>query len=142
MRSKVRRTKKCMIKPSDIFKMTDAFFTADPEDGPGWVCMVANGDGRACIDALFPEAHIDWDVGKEDVLPEDWRAFCFNVPDTAAATEHKLPMDITRGVDLRDATAEALAFLLAHGVNRQGGRSGFQDPDGVVRIFKPHSANN
>jgi hypothetical protein len=29
-------------------------------DDPGWVEMDANDKGRACVDALFPEAHIAW----------------------------------------------------------------------------------
>ena len=64
------------------------------------------------------------------------------MPDVVAATEHKLPMEITGGMDLNDAKPEALAFLLACGVNLQGGRSRRLDPDGTFEIRKPRTANN
>ena len=66
--------KMCMIRPSDMFNMTDAFLSPAPDDGEGWVLMLANGSGMACINALFPKAHIKWRDGGEGV-PDDWRGF-------------------------------------------------------------------
>jgi hypothetical protein len=81
--------------------------------------MYAAAKGRECIDALFPRAHIEW---KDDCpMPREWRAFSINLPDVVAATETRLPLEITRGANLDEATPDALAFLLAMGVRRQGG---------------------
>ena len=51
--------KKCKIAPSDIFTMTDAWFDKG-ESGDGWVFRLANSNGRNCVNALFPKAHIEW----------------------------------------------------------------------------------
>jgi len=54
-------------------------------------------DGRqpergACVNALFPKAHIAWrDPGEG--LPIDWLGFDINVPDVIAATATKFPHD-------------------------------------------------
>lgn len=137
----MKMPKTCKIKPSDIFRMTDALFGPAEDDGEGWVFMMANAYGRACVNALFPKAHITWRDGIEG-LPEDWRGFSINVADTIAATEHKLPLEITGGADLREATPQALAFLFVAGVNREGASAAFQDADGEFRIFRPNSARN
>jgi hypothetical protein len=133
--------KKCKIAPSDIFTMTDAWFDKG-ESGDGWVFMLANSNGRNCINALFPKAHIEWRDGGEDV-PDDWRGFEINLPNTAEATEHRLPLEITGGKALEDCSEEALAFLMVCAVNRQGGRAGCLNPrDNSVLICSPHAANN
>jgi hypothetical protein len=132
--------KKCMIKTSDVYVLTDAFFSPAP-DGKGWVMMEANGHGMACVNALFPKAHIAWRHDKVEGVPDDWRGFAINLPDAAAATEHKLPLEITKGMPLETIAAESLGFLLAMAVSKQGARAGFWD-NGTVNIVQPHSANN
>lgn len=134
----VSRPKRMNIRPSDIPNMCDAFFEGDHSEGrQGWVMMAANPKGRECINRLFPEAHIDWrDAGATPRLPADWLGFNINLPDTIAATATKLPLEITHGDDLDVANPDALAFLLATGVNRQGGRSAIWR-DGQMHFFEP-----
>jgi hypothetical protein len=132
------KPRKFKAEASDVPNLTDALFEGD-HDMPGWVIMAANAKGCECINALFPQTHIAWrDAGPG--LPNDWRAFKINVPDVVSATGTKLPLEITHGDNLDDATPEALAFLLAAGVNRQGGRSALLE-NGRLEIFTPHAGN-
>src|ERR1700733_2149887 len=137
-----RRAKKCTIQPSDIFTMTDAFFSPSYGDSEGWVFMAANYNGMAYVNALFPGAPIKWDNSSEG-MPDGWSTADINVPGIimAAAIEHTLPMDITKGMPLENITADGLAFLLVTGVNRQGGRAGFMNLENDVKIFVPNAGN-
>jgi hypothetical protein len=74
-------------------------------------------------------------------MPREWRAFSINLPDVVAATETLLPLEITRGADLDEATPDALAFLLAMGVKRQGGRCAAWR-GGCLEMYVPHAAGN
>lgn len=136
-----KRDKVFSIPASGIYEVLDALFMPAPDELDGWVYMTANEAGRVCIGALFPRAYIAWRDAAEGA-PRDWRSFSFHVPNTVEATEHTLPLEITGGADLHDATSEALAYLLAYGVSRQGGRSGFRGGDGTTNILKPRSADN
>jgi hypothetical protein len=123
---------KLQIDPSDISKLVDAMFIGN-HDKPAWVTMVVNAKGRSCVDALFPQAHITWrDPG--DVVPADWHGFEINLPDVSM-TQTKLPLEITGGADLDAADPDALAVLLAIGVNRQGGRSAVWRDGGHLEIL-------
>ena len=120
------------IDVSDLPNMVDALFVGNHEK-PGWVSIAVNAKGRGCVDALFPQAHIAWrDAG--DLVPPDWHGFDINLPDVISATQTKLPLEITGGADLDAANPDALAFLLAAGVNRQGGRNAILR-DGWLEIF-------
>jgi hypothetical protein len=131
----------CDITRTDFVNMADALFEGNHDDEQhGWVAMAANQKGRECIEALFPDACIAWrDPGEG--LPNDWRGFDLNLPDVIAATTTKLPLEITRGADLNAANPDALAFLLATGVNRQGGRSAVWR-EGRMEIYVPPASNN
>src|SRR4029077_19688875 len=100
----------------DILNMVDAVFFG-VQDDQGFVVMYASAKGREYIDALFPQAHIAWtEDGTAAMLSRGWRSFSINLPDTIAATETRLPLEITGGANLDEATPDALAFLLAYGV--------------------------
>jgi hypothetical protein len=119
------KSKKCKLKATDIPNMVDAVFDPDYEM-PGWVLMFANAKGRDHVEGLFPQAHIAWrEAGPQ--FPDDWRGFKINLPNVVSATETKLPLDITGSCNLDHATPAALAFLLAIGVKRQGGRAAIVD---------------
>ena len=113
-----------------------ALFVGNP-DKLCWVQMEVNDKGRACVEALFPEGHIAW--GKPgNVVPADWHGFEINVPGVVANTVTKLPLEIARGADLNKATPDALALLLAIGVQDQGGRAAIVRDDGHLEIFQRH----
>lgn len=133
------RQRRIDIAGSDLPNLVDAVFIGN-HDEAGWVYMAVNAKGRSCVDALFPEARIAWrDPG--DLVPASWHGFDINLPDVAAATKTKLPMDITGGTDLDNANPDALAFLLAVGVNRQGGRSAIWR-NGRLEIYRSPVSNN
>jgi hypothetical protein len=138
--SKKSRTKPIMLKGSDVANMVDAVFIG-AQDDPGWVEMYADAKGRECVNALFPKAHIAWADDCGEMLPREWRAFTINLPDVVAATETLLPLEITRGANLDEATPDALAFLLAMGVHRQGARCAVWH-GGRLDIYVPHAADN
>jgi hypothetical protein len=139
LRTKKSRGKRITLKRSEVVNMVNAVFRGD-EDNPGWVSAFADAKGRECIEALFPNVPIPWADHHTDVLPPDWRILSINVP-AAATTETRLPLEITDGVNLDEAAPDALAFLLAYGVCRQGGRCALfrgdkidiHHPQGVVQ---------
>ena len=114
------RTKTFSIKMADLPNMVDAIFAGDHDD-PGWVEMNANDKGRACVDALFPEAHIAW---RETGIgaPADWHGFVINIPDVVAEMETAPALAITRGADLDEANPDALASPI-RGTDKCEGRS-------------------
>jgi hypothetical protein len=120
--------------------MVDAVFIG-VQDDPGWVEMYASAKGREYINALFPKAHIAWADDCGAMPPREWRAFSINLPDAVAATETRLPLEITRGANLDEATPDALAFLLAMGVCRQGGRCAAWRGS-HLNIHVPQAGNN
>jgi hypothetical protein len=138
--SKKSRNKRVRLKMSDVANMVDAVFMG-VQDDQGWVDMYADAKGRECINALFPKAHIAWADDCAEILPRGWRAFSINLPDVVAATETRLPLEITRGANLDEAAPDALAFLLAMGVRRQGGRCAAWR-GGRLDIHVPQAAGN
>ena len=134
----MKRKRFNMDLKKDLPNMLDALFAGNHDHFPnGWVIMEVNDTGRACVEALFPKAHIAWSA-PGDIVPADWHGFEVNVPDVVAALpETKLPLEITHGADLYEANPDALALLLAFGVVRQGGRAGvFRD--GGLDIIQRH----
>ncbi|MGC2081612.1 MAG: hypothetical protein WA728_37455 [Xanthobacteraceae bacterium] len=138
---KKSRTRWFEIKRSDITNMVDALFSGVQDDS-GWVEMYANVKGRECVNALFPKAHIAWADDCGEAFPRDWRAFLINLPDAVAVMETRLPLEITSGADLDDATPDALAILIAIGVQRQGVRCAVWQHSGHYHVFAPHAAGD
>jgi hypothetical protein len=143
--SKFRRLKsKVMSKAftmnlADLPNMVDAVFDGDHKV-PGWVLMFANAKGCHHVDALFPQAHIDWrELGPG--LPADWRGMKVNLPEVVSATETNLPLEvIPAGRTIDDCNPDQLALLLAFGVRRDGGRAAIlRQNNGAVSvdIFTP-----
>jgi hypothetical protein len=132
------RTKAFSIKMAGLPNMVDAIFAGNHDD-PGWVEMNANDKGRACVDALFPEARIAWREPGNGA-PADWHNFIITIPDVVAEMETARALAITRGADLDEANPDALALLLAMGVMRQGGRAAYFR-EGQIEIVLPHSGH-
>jgi hypothetical protein len=82
------RAKTFSIKIADLPNMVDAIFAGDHDD-PGWVEMNANDRGRACVNALFPEARIAWREPGNGA-PADWHGFVINIPDVVPEMESAL----------------------------------------------------
>jgi hypothetical protein len=121
---------------NDLPHMLDAVFTGSHGHQPsGWVLMDVNDEGRAHVEALFLPARIRWrDPCLVGFVPSNWHGFEIHVPGVVAwlterrgaaqaFPETKLPLEIARGLDLNVVNPDALAFLLAVGVVRQGGRA-------------------
>jgi hypothetical protein len=132
------RAKTFSIKMADLPSMVDAIFAGDHDD-PGWVEMSANDKGRACVDALFPGAHIEWREPGTGA-PADWLGFVISIPDVVAEMDTALALAITRCADLGETNPDALALLLAMGVMRQGGRAAYFR-EGQIEMVLPHSGH-
>ena len=117
-----KKTRTCRVTLSEVADMVDAIFIGN-RDEHGWVTMWANAKGCGCINALFPQDEIEWYDDRTPQVPCDWHNCELNVPEAALTMENRLPLEITMDADLDAATPDALAFLLACGVKRQGGRS-------------------
>jgi hypothetical protein len=110
----------------EVFQMADAFMSGKPV---GWVAVAANERGREGIQAVFPEANIAWrDPGEG--WPDDFQGFSFNIPDMASYMRHHLPLEITGGLALDDASPKSLAYLFARAVANKGARTAFERGDG------------
>jgi hypothetical protein len=127
-----------------IREMCDALFHGmDPDDMSGehkgqhgWVDISTSDKGRQAIEAVFPNAVIEWRHPSDNLL--GWAEFTINVPRLAAGLPvHHLPLEITKGDDLNQSTPDALAFLLAMAAKRQGARVAVQMQDGTVDFFVP-----
>jgi hypothetical protein len=159
-----RKTKALSVKPDASFRATIRqvgemcdviFYGVDPNDfigidpndeAPndeagehGWVFIYASASGRKAVEAVFPNAYIAWRF-YDDSYPLGWWEFVLNLPEVAAATMHHLPLEITRGAELDQATPDALAFLLAMAAKRQGARVAVHMSDGKISIFTPGRA--
>jgi hypothetical protein len=131
-----KKEKKFNISMADVPNITDAEFAGNySNDMQGWVIMKVNDRGRACVDALFPRAYIAWrDDDDPAVAGCGWKTFELDLLDAIADGGTKLRLEMTRGADLNEAHPDALAFLLADGVNCQGGRSAVLS-NGKLSIF-------
>ena len=128
------------MKLADLPNMVDAVFDGDRER-PGWVHMFANGKGCNHVDALFPQACIEWRELPLPGLPDDWRGMQVNLAEAVSTTTTKLPLEvISAGRTIDDCSPDQLALLLAFGVRRDGGRAAIlRQNDGAVsvEIFTP-----
>jgi len=134
------KSKAFTMKLCDLPKMVDAVFDGDHKM-PGWVHMFANAKGCDHVDALFPQACIEWRELPLPGLPDDWRGMKVNLPEAVSTTITNLPLEvIPAGRSIDDSTPDQLALLLAFGVRRDGGRAAIlrQNNGAVsVEIFTP-----
>jgi len=133
------KSKAFTMKLGDLPNMVDAIFDGDHER-PGWVHMFANAKGCDHVDALFPQAHIEWrELGPG--FPADWFSMKVNLPEVVSATKTNLPLEvIPAGRTIDDSNPDQLALLLAFGVRRDGGRAAIlRQSNGAVsvEIFTP-----
>ncbi len=133
------KSKAFTMKLGDLPNMVDAIFDGDHER-PGWVHMFANAKGCDHVDALFPQAHIEWRELPPG-LPADWFSMKVNLPEVVSATQTNLPLEvIPAGRTIVDGSPDQLALLLAFGVRRDGGRAAIlRQNNGTVsvEIFTP-----
>src|SRR5262245_50653375 len=137
------KTKEVMLKHDDIPKVCDVFCIVEPRGG-GNVTVAANGHGRECLQKVFPRWSIPWKPFTAS-FPSDWLSTIVDVPNLARRGDHQLPMNITGGTPLEDATPAAVTLLLAFGARNQGARVMKWDEDGgehQYQLFRPSSLNN
>jgi hypothetical protein len=135
------------IDGPQIYDMTDAWFGGAP--GPhhgvdGWVEMYANKTGQAIVNSLFPRAHIKW--VNDGGLPDGWATFEINLPGVVdAVPDHRLDCDhmlkAAGHETLHESNTDALAFVLAAAVHRNGGRAATVI-DGEITIYVPPQGCN
>jgi hypothetical protein len=117
------RIKRFGLKFADVTNYLDALFDPTTDDS-GYVLMLASPKGRDHINSLFPQAHIEWHDPGEG-FPSDWRGVSINLADVVAATRTHLPLDLMpSSYTVDDCSQDQLAFILAIGVKRAGGRAG------------------
>ncbi len=119
------KSKAFTMKLTDLPNMVDAVFDGDHKR-PGWVHMFANAKGCNHVDALFPQAHIEWRELPPG-FPDGWHGMKVNLPEVVSATTTNLPLEvIPAGRTIDDSTPDQLALLLAFGVRRDAvGRQSF-----------------
>jgi len=134
------KSKAFTMKLGDLPNMVDAIFDGDHKR-LGWVHMFANAKGCNHVDALFPQACIEWRELPLPGLPGDWRGMKVNLPEAISTTTTNLPLEvIAAGRTIDDTTPDQFALLLAFGVRRDGGRAAIlrQNNGAVsVEIFTP-----
>ena len=134
------KSKAFTMKLGDLPNLVDAIFDGD-DKMPGWVHMFANVKGCNHVDALFPQACIEWRELPLPGLPDDWCSMKVNLPEVVLTTTTNLPLEVIpaeRTID--DCTPDQLALLLAFGVRRDGGRAAIlrQNNGAVsVELFTP-----
>jgi hypothetical protein len=132
------RAKHVNLSRAELYAFVDAVVAAVPDD-PGWVHIAANQLGRSAVEALFPQVHFGdaWRDDPEDGFPSDWRQNSIHLPEAATRFVHNLPMDITGGASLDNATPDQLALLLSIGVMRKGVCVCHETVDGQRKIYPP-----
>ena len=129
------KSKAFAMKLGDLPSMVDAVFDGHHKM-PGWVHMFANAKGCNHVDALFPQACIEWCGPPPPGLPDDWRGVQVNLPKAASTTTTKLPLEvISAGLTIDDCSPDQLALLLAFGVRRDGCRAAIlRQSNGAVSV--------
>ena len=129
------KSKAFTMKWADLPNLVDAIFDGDHKRF-GWVHMFANVKGCNHVDALFPEACIEWRELPLPGLPDDWRSMRVNLPEVVSSTTTNLPLEvIPAGRTIDDSTPDQLALLLAFGVRRDGGRAAIlRQNNGAVSV--------
>ena len=114
------KSKAFTMKLADLPSLVDAIFDGD-DKMPGWVHMFANVKGCNHVDALFPQACIEWRELPLPGLPDDW-ADMRVTSGSRLATQQTCRLKVSAGRTIDDSTPDQLALLLAFGVRRDGGR--------------------
>jgi hypothetical protein len=129
------KSKAFTMKLGDLPNLVDAVFDGHHKM-PGWVHMFANAKGCNHVDALFPQACIEWRELPLPGLPDDWRGMQVNLPEAVSTTTTKLPLEvISAGRTIDDCSPDQLALLLAFGVRSDGGRAAIlRQHNGAVSV--------
>ena len=112
---------------SDIPRQFDAVFIGS-DRYQGEVVAQAGPDGQRAIERLFPNRCIAWrelDASNQEYLPNDWREFCFNVPQLVDVPGHGLRRDLLALKPLEEISPDQFAFLMMMSTNEQDSRTAF-----------------
>jgi hypothetical protein len=105
---------------SDIPRQFDAIFIGSDL---GEVVAQAGPNGQRAIERLFPNTVIAW--REENDLPDDWREFCFIVPQLVDIPGHGLRRDLLALKDLEEMSPDQFAMLMMMSANDQGSRTAY-----------------
>jgi hypothetical protein len=114
---------------SDIPRQFDAIFTGSDRHR-GQVVAQAGHDGQRAIERLFPNTVIAWrdlDASNQEYpcLLDDWRAFCFMVPQLVSIPGHGLRRDLLALKHPEEMSPDQLASLMMMSANEQSSRTAF-----------------
>jgi hypothetical protein len=121
------KTRHFDLPRSDIPRQFDAVFIGS-DLGEGEVVAQAGPNGQRAIERLFPNAVIAWrdlDASNQEYLPDDWREFCFIVPQLVSIPGHGLRRDLLALKHPEEMSPDQLAFLMMMSTNEQGSYTAF-----------------
>jgi len=135
---KIRSVK---LKWPDVPAISDALCIVEPRGG-GAVTVIANEQGRDCLQKVFPKWSIPWETSSWG-FSSDWLHAVFQMPELARRGAHNLP-PIAGGVPLDEATPAQLAFLRAIAAKNPGARAMTWDEQRKPQfeLFMPSRAHN
>ena len=113
------KSKHIELTMEDVPNVSDVLCICEPRGG-GAVTVLANAQGRDCLQKVFPKWITPWEQNAAG-MPSDWLHAVFRMPELADHGAHNLP-PISGGMPLEEATPAALAFLLAVAATNQGAR--------------------
>jgi len=124
---KKNRSRRLDLPFSDIPRQFDAVFIGS-DQYQGEVVAQAGPDGQRAIEGLFPNTCIAWrelDASSQEYLPNDWREFCFNVPQLVDVPGHRLRRDLLALKPLEEISPDQFAYLMMMSTNEQDSRAAF-----------------
>jgi hypothetical protein len=114
--TQMEKIRSLKLKWPDVPAVSDVLCIIEPRGG-GAVTVLANEQGRDCLQKVFPEWSIPWEANSSG-FPRDWLYAVFHVPELARGA-HNLPQFADK-VPLDEA---APAQLLAVAAKNQGARA-------------------
>ena len=129
----------------DLPKQIDVLFAGCDGDHLGEVVAKASPTGQRAVEKLFPGGHIAWrEVCGPDKphFPDDWREFCFVIPQVVNIPGHGLPRNLLASRPFDELSPDQFAFLMMMGTNEQGVRAAFWSTDSrLVQVTMPDQRN-
>jgi hypothetical protein len=107
------RTSKLKLTTADIPQHVDVVFA--PGSSPsgkiecGWIEFSANEQGRDAVRRIFPKAVFQWRECPYGWA--GWQSIAPHVPSLVATVPNTVPLAITKGKPLREASDNALSFF-------------------------------
>jgi hypothetical protein len=114
--TQMEKIRSLKLKWPDVPAVSDVLCIIEPRGGGG-VTVLANEQGRDCLQKVFPEWSIPWEANSSG-FPREWLYAVFHVPELARGA-HNLPQFADK-VPLDEAVP---AQLLAVAAKNQGARA-------------------